>query len=210
MSPAEMLCDAAQARQNRFRSLEELADVFRYLNRFRRLRKGVAELIARSVLRFDPARGDWQLCCHGQIEANLYTEVAELPIWRKPGPPARAFMIVGSDPEPEDAWMTAACCKARHSASTTPSCPIPATCSSGSPNGATPCSANSSPTLGSAPDRISRDTYLVCSPLALPTCGIDLGQSSHAKASRGVSAGPWAQLGLWHRKDGRRVGRIRR
>ncbi len=111
MTSAGMLRDAAPARQNRFRDPGELADVFRCMNRFRRLRKGVAELNARSVLRFDPARGDWELCCPGQIEADLYTEAAELPIWRKPGPHARPLMIVGSDPEPEDAWMTAACCK---------------------------------------------------------------------------------------------------
>ncbi len=111
MTAAEMLRDAARARQNRFRNPGELADVFCYLNRFRRLRKGVAELNARSVLRFDPACEDWQLCCPGQVEANLYTEAAELPIWRKPGPHARPLMIVGSDPEPEDAWKTAACCR---------------------------------------------------------------------------------------------------
>ena len=111
MTAAEMLRDSARARQNRYRNPEELADVFRYLNRFRRLRKWVAELNAHSILRFDPERGDWQLCCPGQIEANLYTEAAELPIWRKPGPHARPLMIVGSDPEPEDAWKTAACCK---------------------------------------------------------------------------------------------------
>ena len=111
LTSAEMLRDVALVRRNRFRNPEELADIYRDLNRFRRLRKGVAELNARSVLRFDPARGDWQLCCPGEIEANLYTEAAELPIWRKPGPSARPLMIVGSDPEPEDAWTTAACCK---------------------------------------------------------------------------------------------------
>lgn len=111
MTAAETLRDAARARQNRFRDPGELADVFRYMNRFRRLRKGVAELNARSVLRFDPDRGDWRLCCPGEIEADLYIEAAELPIWRKPGPDARPLMIVGSDPEPKDAWKTAACCK---------------------------------------------------------------------------------------------------
>ena len=111
MTGGEMLRDAARSRQNRFRNPEELADVYRYLHRFRRLRKGVAELNARSVLRYDPACGDWRLCCPGPMEAGLYTEVAELPIWRKPEPPARPLLIVGSDPEPEDASNTAACCK---------------------------------------------------------------------------------------------------
>ena len=111
MTAGEAWRDAARIRQNRFWNPEELADVFRYLNRFRRLRKGVAELNARSVLRFDPACGDWRLCCPGPVEAGLYTEVAELPIWRKPGPPMNPLLIVGSDPEPEDAAKTAACCK---------------------------------------------------------------------------------------------------
>ena len=111
MTEGEALGNAAQIRQNRFRNPEELADVFRYLHRFRRLRKGVAALNARSVLRFDPACGDWLLCCPGPVEAGLYTEIAELAIWRKPAPPTRPLLIVGSDPVPEDAAKTARCCK---------------------------------------------------------------------------------------------------
>ena len=71
----------------------------------------MAELNARSTLRFDSACGEWLLCCPGPLEAGLYTEVAELPIWRKPVPSARPLLIVGSDPEPEDAPKTAPCCK---------------------------------------------------------------------------------------------------
>ena len=111
MTEAEALRDAALIRKNRLREPDELADVFRYLHRFRRLREGVAELNARSTLRFDPACGEWLLCCPGSLEAGLYTEVAELPIWRKPLPPSRPLLIVGSDPEPEDAPKTAPCCK---------------------------------------------------------------------------------------------------
>ena len=111
MAEGGVLRDAALIRQNRFPDPDELADVFRYLHRFRRLRKGVAELNARAVLRFDPARGDWLLCCPGPVEAGLYTEVAELPIWRQPGAPVRPLLIVASDPRPEDAPKTAPCCK---------------------------------------------------------------------------------------------------
>ena len=111
MTAGELLRDAAQSRQNWFRDPEDLADVFRHLYRFRRLRKGVAELNARSVLRFDPESGEWLLCCPGPVEAGLYVEVAGLSIWRKPAPPAHPLLIVGSDPEPEDAAKTAACCK---------------------------------------------------------------------------------------------------
>ena len=46
MSEGELLRDAALIRQNRFADPDELADVFRYLYRFRRLRKGVAALDA--------------------------------------------------------------------------------------------------------------------------------------------------------------------
>ena len=111
MAEGEALRDAALIRKNRIADPDELANVFRFLPRFRRLRKGVAELNARSTTRFDSARGDWLLCCPGPAEAGLYTEVAELPIWRKPVPSAHPLLIVGSDPEPEDAPKTAPCCK---------------------------------------------------------------------------------------------------
>jgi len=111
ITSGEVLRDAAMIRQNRFADPEELADVFRHLPRFRRLRKGVAELNARSVLRFDRSSGEWLLCCPGPVEAGLYTEVAELPIWRQPVPPSRPLLIVGSDPEADDAAKTARCCK---------------------------------------------------------------------------------------------------
>ena len=105
------LRDAALIRKNRFPDPEELADVFRYLHRFRRLREGVPELIADSTLRFDAASGEWLLCCPGPVEAGLYIEVGKLPLWRKAGPPARPLLIVGADPEPGDAPQTAGCCK---------------------------------------------------------------------------------------------------
>ena len=111
MNEGRTLRDAALIRQNRFADPDELVDVYRYLYRFRRLRKGVAELNARSTLRFDQESGEWLLCCPGPVEADLYTEVADLPIWRKPHPPERPLLIVGSDPEPEDAPKTAPCCK---------------------------------------------------------------------------------------------------
>ena len=111
MREGELLRDAALIRQNRFANPDELTEVFRYLYRFRRLRKGVAELNARSTLRFDQESGEWLLCCPGLLEAGLYIEVAELPIWRKPCPPARPLLIVGSDPGTEDAAKTAPCCK---------------------------------------------------------------------------------------------------
>ena len=111
MAEGAALRDAALIRQNRFREPEDLADVFRYLHRFRRLRQGVSELNARSVLRVDPASGDWLLCCPGPVEAGLYTGVAALPIWRRPDPPTRPLLIVASDPEPDDAPKTAPCCR---------------------------------------------------------------------------------------------------
>ncbi len=111
MTSGEVLRDAARIRQNRFRNPEELAEVYRFMPRFRRLRKGVAELNARSVLHFDSASGEWLLRCPGPVEADLYVDVAWLPIWRKPPPPARPLLVVGADPEPEDATMTAPCCK---------------------------------------------------------------------------------------------------
>ncbi len=111
VSEGETLRAAALIRQNRFRDPEELAEVFRWLHRFRRLRPGVAELNARSVLHFDRDSGEWLLRCPGALEADLYTDVAELEIWRQPNPAGRPLLIVGSDPVPEDAPKTAPCCK---------------------------------------------------------------------------------------------------
>ena len=111
MSDGGALRDAALIRQNRFRDPEDLADVYRFLHRFRRLRKGVPELNARSVLHFDPASGEWLLRCPGSVEAGLYTEVAELDIWRQPDPSGRPLLIIGADPESGDASKTASCCR---------------------------------------------------------------------------------------------------
>jgi pimeloyl-ACP methyl ester carboxylesterase len=110
MSEGEVLRDAALIRKNQFSDPDELADVFRNLHRFRRLRKGVAELNARSTLRLDPASGAWQLCCPGPVEAGLYTQVADLPIWDEVGPLSRPLLIIASDPETDDAAKTARCC----------------------------------------------------------------------------------------------------
>lgn len=110
MAEGEILYNAARIRTNRFSDPFELAEVFRFLPRFRRLVKGVPELNARSTLRFDPASGEWLLCCSGPMEAGLYIGVATLPIWQEAGPPARPLLIVGSDPELDDASKTARCC----------------------------------------------------------------------------------------------------
>ncbi|MDE2790050.1 MAG: alpha/beta hydrolase [Paracoccaceae bacterium] len=111
MTDGAALRDAALIRQNRFPDPDDLVDVYRFLHRFRRLKNGVAELNARSVLRYDPTCGDWVLCCPGPVEAGLYTEVGMLPIWRQPGLPSRPFLIVGADPDAEDASATALCCR---------------------------------------------------------------------------------------------------
>ena len=53
---------------------------------------------ARSVLRFDPRAATGCSVVPARVEAGLYVEVAGLPIWRKPAPPARLLLIVGSEP----------------------------------------------------------------------------------------------------------------
>ena len=110
VAAGEILRDAARIRQNRFSDPAELAEVFRTLHRFRRMRRGVAELNARSTLRFVPADGAWELCCPGPVEAGLYTDVEALPIWQEAGPPARPMLIVGSDPGLDGALKTSRRC----------------------------------------------------------------------------------------------------
>ena len=112
MAESEALCNGARIRKNRFADPDDLAEVYRGLYRFRRLRKGTAELAARSSMRFDPGSGEWRLCCPGPVEAGVYVEVGTLPIWRKAGPPARPLLIVGADRKPDDAPATAHCCEA--------------------------------------------------------------------------------------------------
>ena len=102
--------NAAKVRANRFSDPGELVDLYRSLPKFQRIRKGVAELNVRSTLRHDPVSGEWLLCCPGQMEAGLYTGVASLPIWEEASPPSRPLLVVGSDPEPDDAPKTARCC----------------------------------------------------------------------------------------------------
>ena len=111
MSDGGALRDAALIRQNRFRHPEDLVEVYKYLHRFRRLREGVPELNARSVLHFDSQSEEWLLRCPGPVEAGLYTEVAELDIWRQPDPPDCPLLIIGADPTLKDASKTASCCK---------------------------------------------------------------------------------------------------
>ena len=102
------LLKAAMSRKSRFADPDELAEVFRTLYPFRRLRKGVAELTARVTLRHDPD-GGWVLCCPGAVEAQIYIQCMALPIWRQAGPPARPLLLVGADPESDGAPATARC-----------------------------------------------------------------------------------------------------
>ena len=110
LAAGEINREAARNRQSWFSDPTELAEVFRTLHWFRRIRKGVAEITARSTLRFVPADGAWEPYCPGPVEAGLYTDVAALPIWQEAGPPARPMLIVGSDPELDGALKTAQRC----------------------------------------------------------------------------------------------------
>ena len=148
LADGEILREAARIRQLRFSDPAELAEVFRTLHRFRRMRSGVAELNARSTLRFVPADGVWELCCPGPVEADLYIE------GRNPCPSGRKLA------RPRDrCWSWArtrnrlgrrqprgvARNSANFTASNTPLCPTPPTsCRSKNRSNASPCSMASS------------------------------------------------------------------
>ena len=110
LAEGEMLRDAARMRQSRFFDPTELTEVLRTLHRFRRMRREVAELYARSTLRYVPAAGAWELCCPGLVEDGLNTVVAMLSIWQEIDPSAQPMLVVGLDPKPAGAPKTARCC----------------------------------------------------------------------------------------------------
>ena len=86
LTAGEVQRDAALIRQNRFRNPEELADVFRYLNRFRRLRKGVAELThARCCASILHA----EIGCSAALARSKPVSIQRSPSCRSGGSPAR-------------------------------------------------------------------------------------------------------------------------
>ena len=107
-----MLTDWAQNRQARFDDPAELAQRFAAARMLKRWLPGAYALAARSVLHFDPAVNAWLLNCPGELEARIYAANTELNLWPRYDEFERPLMIIGADPEQDDAAPTAWCNRA--------------------------------------------------------------------------------------------------
>jgi pimeloyl-ACP methyl ester carboxylesterase len=93
----------AAARPDRFADADELGAAFKKAHSLRRWVEGEHELMARSILRHDPAAGDWTLCCPREGESKVYDTNAGLDLCPRlaglPGP----VKFICSDPDQDDA-----------------------------------------------------------------------------------------------------------
>jgi pimeloyl-ACP methyl ester carboxylesterase len=89
----------ARARRARFAAPRQLAEDFAAPRANRGWVEGAHDLMARAVLRQDPAAGDWVLACAPALEASMYHAALTLNLW----PPASAYggpvKLIGADPE---------------------------------------------------------------------------------------------------------------
>ena len=90
------------SRQERFASPAELAEMFRGSWSLRRWRPEAYELMARAILQYDEARGDWALTCRPALESRIYATNVDTSIWPLiadiPGP----IKMICSDPDAPD------------------------------------------------------------------------------------------------------------
>ncbi len=103
------LHDRARQRPRRFRSPDELAARFKDARRLRRWVPGAAELMARAVTR-PTADGAYELVCPPDLEASIYAQNAEAPVWAVLPRVARDLFVVSSDCAAEDADPPAKVC----------------------------------------------------------------------------------------------------
>ncbi len=93
----------AAARPDRFADPETLGAIFKKAYSLRRWVDGEHALMARSILRPDPAAGDWTLCCPREGESKVYDTNAHLDLCPRIGALPGPVKFICSDPEEEDA-----------------------------------------------------------------------------------------------------------
>ena len=108
------LSDWARERQQRFRDPGELAEILSRAGSRRRWLPGTHELMARSILREDPAQGDWVLACPGEYESRIYAANAALDLCPRLAELTGPIKFIGADPQAEDAWSPAIVNRALH------------------------------------------------------------------------------------------------
>lgn len=93
----------ASGRQERFKDPAELAAQFRANRTMQRWVPGSHELLARSVLRQEPAAGDWVLSCPPAYESQVYLSNIKLGAWARLAKLPRTTKLICSDPALADA-----------------------------------------------------------------------------------------------------------
>ena len=94
-----MLSDWSKGRPARFESPDELATQFRAAKSLSRWVEGAHELMARSILREDPATGAWILCCPPEGESRVYATNAGLDLCPRLGELKGPVKFIASDPD---------------------------------------------------------------------------------------------------------------
>ncbi|MBV8889535.1 MAG: alpha/beta hydrolase [Alphaproteobacteria bacterium] len=95
----ERLESWAQSRRPRFENPGELARDYAATRAGRDWVAGSHELVAQSVLRRDPERGDWVLRCPPALESAIYRAGITLGLWPRHRQLAGPIKLIGGDPD---------------------------------------------------------------------------------------------------------------
>ena len=91
----------ARRRTERYKTPEDLAELFTHVQQFKLWRPEAYELMARATLRRDEAAGDWVLACPRELEAHIFESNRDATIWpRMKNLPVPCKLICG-DPAHE-------------------------------------------------------------------------------------------------------------
>jgi pimeloyl-ACP methyl ester carboxylesterase len=94
----ERLTEWAKNRRRRFATIDELTQEYLQSRATRGWVPGVHELMARSVLRKDPAGDGYVLVCAPENEATIYRQALELNLWPKASQFGGPVKLIGADP----------------------------------------------------------------------------------------------------------------
>jgi len=89
----------ARQRRARFGDPGELAAEYAAARANRSWIDGVHDLMARAVLRRDPARGDWLLRCAPALEASIYEAALTLDLWPDAARYGGPVKLISADPD---------------------------------------------------------------------------------------------------------------
>lgn len=114
-------------RRDRFADPDELAQQFARTGGMRLWQPGAHALMARSVLRRDPASGEWALACPRELEASIYGANGRLGLWPRPDEFDVPVTLISGDPDLADALPPAKVGRVLHDELDWPYVPVPNT-----------------------------------------------------------------------------------